>query len=60
MVLLFFYRSTFEIETPQDRNSSFEPDLVKKRQRILADNLSKKIMGLYKRDVRYLHIPQCA
>jgi len=28
---------TFDIDTPQDRQSSFEPELVKKRQTILAD-----------------------
>ena len=36
-----------EISTPQDRQSSFEPQLVKKRQTILADNLAPKIIGLY-------------
>lgn len=36
-----------EITTPTDRNSSFEPTIVKKRQTILADNLSEKIIGLY-------------
>ena len=36
-----------EIATPTDRNSSFEPSIVKKRQTILADNLSEKIIGLY-------------
>lgn len=36
-----------EITTPADRNSSFEPQIVKKRQTILADNLSEKIIGLY-------------
>ena len=36
-----------EISTPADRNSSFEPSIVKKRQTILADNLSDKIIGLY-------------
>ena len=35
------------IQTPQDRHSSFEPELVKKRQRILADSLEEKIIGLY-------------
>lgn len=35
------------IDTPQDRNSSFEPEIVKKRQRVLADNLAPKIIGLY-------------
>jgi putative transposase len=38
---------TFEIQTPTDRNSSFEPEIVKKRQTILAENLSEKIIGLY-------------
>jgi transposase-like protein len=38
---------TFDIETPADRHSTFEPELVKKRQTILADNLSEKIIGLY-------------
>ena len=36
-----------EIRTPQDRQSSFDPQLVKKRQVILADNLAPKIIGLY-------------
>src|SRR5690554_2965031 len=35
------------IETPQDRNSSFEPEIVKKRQRVLADSLAPKIIALY-------------
>ncbi len=38
---------SFEIETPTDRKSDFEPELIKKRQTILADNLSQKIIGLY-------------
>jgi transposase-like protein len=36
-----------EISTPQDRNSNFEPQLVKKRETVLADNLAPKIIGLY-------------
>lgn len=36
-----------EISTPQDRNSKFEPQLVKKRETVLADNLAPKIIGLY-------------
>lgn len=35
------------IETPQDRHSSFEPQIVEKRQRILANNLEKQIMAMY-------------
>ncbi len=38
---------TFEIETPQDRQSSFEPQKVKKRETILADKLEDKIIDLY-------------
>ncbi|MCE9537783.1 MAG: transposase [Bacteroidetes bacterium] len=38
---------SFELETPRDRKSSFEPDIVKKRETILADSLEDKIIGLY-------------
>lgn len=36
-----------EIATPQDRHSSFSPEILKKRETILADNMSSKIIGLY-------------
>lgn len=36
-----------EVSTPQDRHSNFDPQLVKKRQTVLADNLAPKIIGLY-------------
>jgi transposase-like protein len=36
-----------EIETSRDRNSTFEPELVKKRETVLADTLESKIIGLY-------------
>jgi len=35
------------IDTPQDRHSSFEPQIVKKRETVLADNLAPQIIGLY-------------
>lgn len=35
------------IETPQDRHSTFDPQIVKKRETILADNLAPQIIGLY-------------
>ncbi len=38
---------TFELETPRDRNGTFEPDIVKKRESVLADHLEDKIIGLY-------------
>lgn len=37
----------FVISTPQDRNSSFTPEIIKKRETILAENLEEKIVGLY-------------
>lgn len=37
------------IETPYDRQGTFEPQIVKKRETILADNLAPKIIGLYGR-----------
>lgn len=36
-----------EISTPEDRLSSFTPEIIKKRETILADNLAPKIIGLY-------------
>ncbi len=38
---------SFELETPRDREGTFEPEIVKKRETILADNLESKIIGLY-------------
>lgn len=38
---------SFELETPRDRNGTFEPEIVKKRETILADHLEDKIIGLY-------------
>lgn len=36
-----------QISTPQDRQSSFEPQIIKKRETILAESLTSKILGLY-------------
>ena len=38
---------SFELETPQDRQNSFEPEIIKKRETILADTLQDKIIGFY-------------
>ena len=38
---------TLELTIPRDRSGSFEPEIVKKRQTILADSLESKIIGLY-------------
>lgn len=37
----------FELTTSRDRNGSFEPQLVKKRETILADSLQERIIGMY-------------
>ena len=41
------FAGEIEIETPQDRHISFTPEIIKKRETILADNLSSKVIGLY-------------
>lgn len=38
---------SFELETPRDRQSSFEPQLIKKRQTVLTEELDNKILALY-------------
>lgn len=38
---------SFELEVPRDRNSSFEPQIVKKRQTILNEELDNNILALY-------------
>ena len=38
---------SFDMEVPRDRNSSFEPQLIKKRQTVLNDELDNKILALY-------------
>jgi putative transposase len=45
--LLRTSEGSMELSTPRDRMGSFEPEIVKKRQTILADNLESKIIGLY-------------
>ena len=51
------------ISTPQDRKSSFDPQIVKKRERILADSLEDKIIGMYSLGMSYrdigAHIEDC-
>lgn len=38
---------TIELDTPRDRSASFEPQIVKKRETILAESLEGKIIGMY-------------
>ncbi len=37
---------TIEVTTPRDRLCSFEPEMIKKRETIMAQNLEDKIIGL--------------
>lgn len=45
-----------EIATPRDRNSSFEPQMVRKRQRTLGDGLDNKVLALYAKGFSYRDI----
>lgn len=46
----------FELETPRDRNGTFEPQIVKKRQTVLTDELDSKILNLYGAGMGYQEI----
>lgn len=45
-----------ELETPRDRASTFEPEIVKKRQTILNEGLDNKILGLFGLGMSYQDI----
>lgn len=47
---------TFELETPRDRNATFEPEIVKKRQTTLGKSLDDKIIALYGLGMSYTDI----
>lgn len=49
---------SFDLETPRDRNSTFEPELVKKRQTTLGKSLDDKIIALYGLGMSYTDIAQ--
>lgn len=44
------------LSTPQDRQSSFTPQIVKKRETVLADNLAPQIIGLYSKGMSFRDI----
>jgi len=37
----------FDLTTSRDRNGTFEPQIIKKRETVLADNLQDRIIGMY-------------
>ncbi len=44
---------SFELETPRDRDGTFEPELVKKRQTVLNESLDNKVLSLYAAGMSY-------
>jgi transposase-like protein len=47
---------TIDLETPRDRSATFEPQLVKKRETILAESLESKIIGMYSHGMSFRDI----
>lgn len=43
----------FELETPRDRQSNFDPEIVGKREVFLGEDLEQKIIKLYARGMSY-------
>lgn len=37
----------FEVSTPRDRNATFEPQTIPKRQRVVSEDIDRKILALY-------------
>ena len=46
----------FELDTPRDREGSFEPQLVKKHQTCLSDEIESKILSMYALGMSYDNI----
>lgn len=46
----------FELETPRDRAGTFEPQLVKKHQRTVSDEIEAKILSMYGLGMSYSDI----
>ncbi len=49
---------SFDLETPRDRDGTFEPQIVKKRQTVLNHALDEKILGLFNIGMSYDDIRQ--
>jgi len=48
--------SSFVLDAPRDRNASFEPQIVKKNQTVLTEELDNKIIALYGLGMSYRDI----
>lgn len=47
---------SFELSTPRDRNGSFEPQIVKKHQTTISDEIEEKILSMYGLGMSYNNI----
>ncbi|WP_342607073.1 IS256 family transposase [Vibrio tritonius] len=47
---------SFELDTPRDRSGSFEPQLVKKNQTKLTDEIDRKILSMFSLGMSYRDI----
>ena len=47
---------SFELETPRDRNGTYEPQLVKKHQTTISDEIEEKILSMYGLGMSYRDI----
>ncbi len=47
---------SFELETPRDRAGTFEPQLIKKHQSHVSDEIETKILSMYGRGMSYRDI----
>ncbi len=46
----------FELSTPRDREGNFEPQIVKKHQTIISDEIEEKILSMYALGMSYRDI----
>ncbi len=46
----------FELETPRDRNGNFEPQIIKKNQTHMSDEIEKKMLSLFSLGSSYSQI----
>lgn len=46
----------FDIFSPRDRNATFEPQTIAKRQRVISEDIDKKILSLYGMGLSYSDI----
>ena len=47
---------SFELETPRDRNGTFEPQIVKKHQTTISNEIEDKILSMYGLGMSYTDI----